>query len=801
MEEKLSFSAKSKQKNVSLYTKKTLHEWGYWLIAPLVLVVMTLITYVNSLQYPFQFDDIANISRKFAIRFDNPFQRWWGSARWVGEWLNTVNYKIGGFEPFFYRLFNLIVHIAAGLVAFYLILTLCSMAKRNALLQQYRLPIAFLTAALFLLHPVQTQTVSYVIQARLEGLASLFVLLTIFLFTRIQIAQSWQQKIVLYFFFALSIFLSCGTKELVVVLPALLLLVDWFFICDQDGSRFGKHFAVHLFVFAVFAFFVWHHLGDRFTHDVLHLQASTGNNRGNILTERPFDSIMPYQYCISQFRVILHYITIFFWPFNISVEYDWKLAPGFFSAQVIFPFILLALLFSFIVFSIFRKKNIGLSFGLSWFLISIAPRSTIIPSPELVCDYKTYLASFGMMFLLALLLVRIGLWIIENIQALPPVFNQKHVQVIALGLLMIPVAVSSYSRNLVWETTVAFWEDNVKKAPNKARAHNNLGVALSEVGRFTEAIKCYERAIALDKAYSDPLSNIAVAYSMINENDKAIEALKGAILICPNYPEAYNNLGTLLLHKKDYANAEQILLNAIELRPYYGKAYYNLARLYEEQGDSEKSWTYLKKATEGDFDSPEIFFKLGQMSLKVKKYKEAAAAFQAVIDGGVNDPQIWFNLANAEFFLENYEKSAAIYKQLVQQDPLDARYAYNLGETYFTMGDYERSLEAFQQATNVPKTLPQAFFRTVACLEKLERTDEALAYLGELSKADAHEDFKKMVQAEMTRIDLQTKINAGNGMIPLNDLKTAFAPYNTKDALTTGTTSSQVIHIKLPQST
>lgn len=777
--------------------KFELPTWAQWLVPPCLLSLITFLAYVASLNYPFQFDDIANISRKFAIRFDNPFSRWWGSSRWVGEWLNTINYKIGGFEPFYYRLFNVIVHIMTGLIIFYLVLSLCSLIKKQQFFYENRLYLAFSTAALFLLHPVQTQTVSYVIQARLEGLAAFFILLTIFLFVRASMAKNFDAKAVLYSLFALSAFLSYGTKEIVVVLPILLLLVDWFFLSQQEWNTFKKHLLVHAAIIMALGIITAMHLGERLMRDVVSLSASSGNNRGNIITERPFDIITPYRFFISEFRVILHYITIFLWPFNISVEYDWKLAPGPFTASVVFPFILLVMLIAYLMNSLVSKKHFSFSFGLTWFLIAIAPRSTIIPSPELACDYKTYLASFGMMFMLATLLVSFIVAIKKSWQPLPDMLKPNYAQVLAMSVFIVPLALLSHQRNLVWETSIGFWEDNVKKAPNKARVHNNLGVAYSEKGEFAKSIKCYEEAIRLDKVYSDPLSNIAVAYSMTGETDKAIEALKSAIHICPNYPEAYNNLGTLLLQKKDYERAEQVLLNAVQLRPHYGKAYYNLARMYEEKQDAEKAWEYLKKATEGDLDNPEIFLKLGQMSLKVKKYKDAAAAFQTIIEAGINDAQVWFNLANAEFLLENYEKASSIYRKLVEDNPLDARYSYNLAETYFTKKDYEKALEIFQQAANVPQTLPQAFFRTANCLEKLERHDEALAYMKQLLEVNAPDEFKKSVQNEITRMTLQNKVDEGNGMVQLNDLKQAFAPYSNKEAKTTGT-DARIIRVKLP---
>jgi len=752
--------------------------WIYNLIPPALLTILTTLLYLPSLRYPFQFDDIANISKRFAIRFDNPFARWWINPRWLGDWLNTVNYQIGRFDPLYYRIFNLAIHILAGLVLFYLLKDLCKALKNKPFFTENAIFIAFAASALFLLHPVQTQTVSYVIQARLEGLASLFVLLTIFLFVR---AFTATKKIIQYVwlgaFFVVGM-LSCGTKEIVIVLPALLLFVDWFFLSQQEWSSFKKRIWVHALFDLFFLGLMAHYLGPKTITDAVQLKMSTGNNRGNILTPHAFDVITPFQYLMSELKVIVHYLFMFIWPFNISVEYDWKVEQSLFSVGVLPYLILLVALAAFTINAIVKKKYSVFTFGMLWFFVAIAPRSTIIPSPELVCDYKTYLASVGMMFMLAVPLVKLFLYIVgfvQKIQPLPDLFASKQTQTALMVVLLLPVGFSAYSRNKIWETCVGFWQDNAKQAPGKARVHNNLGVALSEAGKIDEALVAYKKAIELDSNYSDPLSNIAVAYSLKGQIDDAINSLKSALHICPNYPEAYNNIGTLLLQKKQYEEAERALNIAIQLRPYYGKAYYNLARMAEEQKNDEKAWEYLKKATQGDLDVPEVFFKLGQMGLRVKKYKEAVIAFEQVIDRGFGDAQVWFNLANAYFMDGGHEKAQSIYEKLVRDNPLDGRYAYNLAETYYTKNDFARAYEMFKRITALPQPLPQAFFRTANCLERMEKTAEAKAYLAELLQVNAPDEFKKIVQSEISRMELQTKVNMGKGSINLNDLKKAFA--------------------------
>jgi len=755
-----------------------------YLVPPSILAAITAVVYYPSLHYPFQFDDIANITKHFAIRFDNPLVRLWNNSRWLGDWLNTLNFKVGRFDPFYYRFSNITIHILTGICAYYLVYELCKLLEKRPFFPKHASLIAFFTSGLFLLHPVQTQTVSYVIQARLEGIASFFVLLASLLYVKAVKTERWTTRIAALAGLGLCCFVACGTKEIVIALPFLLLLIDWFFISQEEWDVFKKRLLIFGVLSIGFVLFLVQHIGSSLAAGlsmlgmILTFRSGTANNRGNILTQGAFDTITPWMFLISEFKVILHYLLIFIWPFNLSVEYDWKIASGFFSFEVILPLIVLVALYSFVIRCAWRKQYPALTFGLLWFLIVVAPRSTIIPSAELVVDYKTYLASLGVLFLFATVITYVLMFVWARIKDLPAQCYAYESRLGLLTVLLIFVGLGAYERNKVWQTCVDFWTDNAQKAPNKARVHNNLGVALSEAGRLDESIMSYKRAISLDAHYADPWSNLAVAYSLKNEIDKAIESLKGAIHICPNYPEAYNNLGSLLLQKKLYSDAERALHIAIQLRPYYGKAYYNMARLFEEQNNADKAWDFLKKATEGDLDTPEVFFKLGQLSFKVKKYPEAAQAFEGIIKRGVNNDQVWFNLANAYFMMAKHEKALSIYERLVRDNPVDARYAYNLAETLFTKGDFDKACEVFRRTTTLPQPIPQAFFRVAHCLEHLNRVPEAKSFLEEMLTLNAADDFKKAVRNEITRISLQQKLNEGKGSIHLKDLKQALALRN-----------------------
>jgi len=760
------------------------YSFWHYIIPPAVLTLFTTIFYYPSLRYPFQFDDLANITKNFSIRYNNPLENIgrsiWGGGRWIGDVLNKINFDMGRFDPFPFRVTNLIIHLLAGITLFFLVFELCKHLKTKPFLKKHSFPIAITTAALFLVHPVQTQTISYAIQARMEGLATFFILLTIFTFVK---AVQVRNKIVKFTLIPVALFLalvSCGTKEIVIVTPFLAIIVDWFFIAECEWVNFKKRIWFHgLLSFVIFGLFLKNFSSKFFTNAVA-MKGVTHNNRGNVLTNHAHDTITAAHYLISEFKVILHYISMYIWPFSLSVEYDWKLSSSFLSPDSFFPFLVLLTLFYGALYTTFKKKQYSyIGFGILWFLISIAPRSTVIPSPELICDYKAYVSSVGILFLIAIGIVAGVNYLLTNIKSIPKLLKTPIANIAFMFIIMVPFGIGAKLRNHVWSSSVAFWEDITEKAPIKARGHNNLGVALSEENRHGEAIPHYLEAIKLDRYYSDPYSNLAVAYSVGGLHDRAIAALKQAIRIFPHYPEAYNNLGTLMIKKKNFEAAEKILFTALKLRPYYGKAFFNLGRLYLEKKDEETAWTYFKKATQGDLDTVEGFLTLGQMSLKVKKFDEAVMALETAVSRGGRNETTFFSLANAYFMTKSFDKASQVYSQLVQAKPQDPRYLYNLGETLYNQEKYDDALVLFERAKKSPNTLPQTFIRYANCLEKLNRLDEAKASLQQVLALNVPEQMKKAAQSEIGNIALQQKINSGQKSFGMRDIQNIFANQGT----------------------
>ena len=729
----------------------------FTLVPAAVLAIVTSIVYWTSLHYDFQFDDIANIQKHFNIRHYSFSGLFFSGSRWISYWLNSIHYKIGKFDPFSYRIGNLIIHTINGLLIFFLSSTALTWSKRKTFFSENAFGISFITALLFLLHPVQTQTVSYVIQGQLEGLATLFILSTLLVYLcRAKSSNSAVQLVLTIILFILAS-LSCGTKEIAIISPLLIALFDWFFIAQGNiksfCSRLWLQGALLLTIVGWYIYF----LKPAFFTDILGFKIVAKNNIGNVITHDPKQVITPWLFFISQFKVIIHYLWIFLWPFNISVEYDWMLVKSFFAPDCLVP---LALLISigYLTIKTLRNDATNLAcFGVLWFFICIAPRSSIIPSPELLVDYKTYMASYGWLFLIATALVAFGHICIPLFKKIPVLQKEYLATSLMIFALILPLGYFTQQRNRVWSSGKEFWLKVIEAAPGKARAYNNYGVELSQqFKQYKESIPFFEKAIAMDGNYPDPCNNLAVAHSYLGNTDAAIEALKKGLKINPYYPEGYNNLASFFLQKKMYDQAEKILLHALELRPHYGKAKFNLGRVYLETNQQERAWECFKDAClKADLDNELGFSTYAKISLSLKKYIDAIVGYTRTLECNPTNQEALFNMGNAYFFINDFERAITCFKKAANANPEDIRIWYNLGEAQFKMNDIDNSLKTFEHIRAHNKHIPQINLRIANCYEKLnnyQKAQEALQEVITMGTTQVPDNVRTLAQDYLSQI-------------------------------------------------
>jgi tetratricopeptide (TPR) repeat protein len=737
------------------------------------ITIVTAIIYARSLEYPFQFDDIINIAKFYDIRHKVFHDLFFTGPRWISYWLNTLYYPFYQFDPFVFRLGNVVIHIATGVLLFCCIVLLFkrygtdrAKNKKNNnhkhenitsaipyFLYTFRYLIALIASLLFLLHPVQTQTVQYVIQGQLEGLAGFSVMLMSVLFLlAVTVSGFWHAVLVLLVYS--TAFLSCGTKEIAIVIPFLLLLIDWFFVARGSFASLKTRWYIHVPVMGImFCVYIWF-LKPAYLAQVFGLKLRIRNNLGNMLIQDGTGIITPWAFAISQFKVLLHYLWIFIWPVGISVDYDWYACKSFWQFDCCVPFIILLALFSYILKRLKRNKTDFFAFCGLWILVVALPRSSIIPSSELLMDYKTYCFSGIVCLLLAVGLVYLlkvfKLFFVKKIEQSNGAVPVKiaygvacHASLLVfvfVTALTAAIGYSTYERNTVWASSMAFWENIVKNTPQKARSHNNYATALTDAGKHTQAIIELKRAISLDPLYPDPYINLAVCYSILGDIDHAIEILLQSIKMSPNYPEAFNNLGHYYMLKKDYNLAEKTFMQALKLRPYYGKAHYNLGRVYLFMNKPLQAWECFKNAcTQADFDNEKGFGAYGWISFALNKYDEALAAYQKALELNPKSADYASKLGNIFIIKKDVDKALEYYQQAYMLEPLKSIYAQLLGVGYFQKSNWVLADKYFSQAIALDSGNFEAYIGQAQALIRQKRLAEAVGILRALLEKKPNE--------------------------------------------------------------
>src|SRR5208282_3177797 len=284
------------------------------------------------------------------------------------------------------------------------------------------------------------------------------------------------------------------------------------------------------------------------------------------------DRVFPRnEYFFTQFRVIVTYLRLLFFPINQNLDYDYPLFKSFFDPQVILSFLFLAALFGLGVYLVWQAKVEGkvqpafrlIGFGILWFFITLSVESSIIPLPMLINEYRVYLPSVGL--------------IISAVTGTFCVFSRatSHVSrpsvsrfaVVLLVLAIGVLSVTAYLRNELWADPIKLWEDAAEKSPRNVTAHNNLGNIYLNLNMYGKAIEQYLTAIKLKPVYVKAYNNLGLVYLNLKIYDKAVEQFLTAVNLRPDDSEAYFNLGLVYQTLNIYARAAEEYLAAIKLSP------------------------------------------------------------------------------------------------------------------------------------------------------------------------------------------------------------------------------------------
>jgi len=704
--------------------------------APLVLLIVAAVAaYASSFGGAFLFDDVIHIVENENIRRLWPPWPLLGVERPVVEVSLAVNYALGGLRPWGYHAFNLGVHILAGLTLFGLVrrtmvgvlvgpvADACPGApglparmdrdhhqstidNRQSAAAFTATWTAFTIALLFLVHPLQTQSVTYIIQ-RGESMMGLFYLLTLYAFVRS--VDSPRRR---WWFLATIVACALGmaTKAVMVTAPVMVLLYDWVFVrprglparrdcippaarsgpvADAPGSDSITPSPNHQITKSPnttpiadacpgapgapgsVGTTIWHrrwlYLGLAATWGVLWIcgigSAVLGSSEGASHVGFSYRGVSPLVYAATQASVIVKYLQLSFWPASLCLDYNWPAATAW--REIVPPAAVIAVLLGATLWELRRRRWTG--FAGAWFFVILAPTSSIVPIKDLMFEHRMYLplAAVIALMVIGLRTVLHGLCMRARLGAV----TRRAIATILLLNAAVPLAWGTLRRNEDYASDLTMWKDVIAKRPDNYRAYVAVGNALAARGRVDEAVEITREATRIDPDYADGYCALGVVLARQNKLDEAIDAYRQALGIEPRHAKAWYNLGNALDRQGKYDEAVDAYKKSIEAYAGFADAHCNLGNTLGRQGKTDQSISAFRETLAIDPRHVKGHNNLGDALSRLGRLDEAVAEFEAAIRLQPDYAKARINLAMVRMQQRRYAEAAEQCETVLRSDP------------------------------------------------------------------------------------------------------------------------------------
>ncbi len=621
------------------------------------ILILGFLAYANTFHADFHYDDHTSILNPKSVQeyLDIPFLWQMERGRFFLYLTFAFNYRIGQFDPFSYHVVNWIIHILSAAGVFFLLkLVLTQQENKTGSFDKNKVIwMAWAGALFFLLHPLQTQAVTYVIQ-RTASLAALFYVLAI-LFYGLGRKENPQTRR-WYVLSGVCTLLALFTKQNTYSLPAAFLAYEGCLIpASERSSKKRKGFLLALgglFSLPVIAFFLVQYHPE---------------SPGGILaaTVDVAAKMTRWKYFLTQQSVVAHYLRLVILPIGQNVDYDWPIAKSFFELRTLLgSFVLLIFLAAGII--CFRKGFRAAAFGIFLFFIALSIESSIIPIADVIYEHRMYLPMAGLSLLFAIVLKNLA----ERFgHAMLLVFLMTG----ALGL-------TTYQRNKVWATEGSLWADVLKKSPNNSRALVNVAAEKGNRGEIDAMLPLYQKALEIDPNNSIALLNRGLVYQTQKSWELSLKDFLRLIEAAPENILGYMQTGYTYLQMGDYPKAEKYLKQTIQKNPDYHGGYYRLADLYKRTGRFDEAIPLLLKT---------IDLVSGQQK-KVGHIDHLPA---------LKDAAMW--LAGIYYGKQNYALAIRSFDMATNADPDWGLAYYGKALAYGHQGNSEKVMDQIKELTRL----------------------------------------------------------------------------------------------------
>ncbi|MHC4695810.1 MAG: tetratricopeptide repeat protein [Planctomycetota bacterium] len=586
---------------------------------PLLIILAGACVYSNSLSAGFVFDDAQIVADQHIRRLWPPWDVLASSRRPVVNITLAMNYAADGLNPRGYHAVNAVIHILAALFLYGIVRRTLVSAPLGERYGVVSARLALVVALIWVVHPLQTQSVTYTIQ-RAESLMGLWYLATLYCLIR----GAGSRRRVLWFLGAVfACGLGMGSKAVMVTTPVAVLAYDRAILSESWSEVLRRRWGLYVGLAATWA-----------------VQVRWGVTSG-VLNPAPrnvhvgfgYHGITPLEYALTQPGVIVHYLRLSLWPHPLCLDYEWPVARG--AAEIIPPALLIFALIGATLLAL--RKAPGLALLGIWFFLILAPTSSFIPVKDVIFEHRMYLPLVSVVTLVVLAAYHGWVYLRGTLHARVPEAARSGV----LSGILVPASVvlgvvatlgySTYQRNAAYASDLTMWQDVVENQPGNSRARNNLATRLISSGLHEQAVEHLWQALRIDPRDGEVWANLGSALRELERYDDARLAFERAAAHSPGDCRVYVNLGDCLHRVGRMGEARDTYLRALRLNTRNPRVHYGLGRVYRAMGRLDASIAAFKFAVQFKPDFADAYFGLAEAMMAAGRTDEAIDAYRKTL--------------------------------------------------------------------------------------------------------------------------------------------------------------------------
>jgi protein O-mannosyl-transferase len=671
----------------------------------LILVAVIGLVYSNTFLNSFHFDDLPSILEKPWIRGLDKIpllleKDGFFFIRPLVILSFNINYAISEFEVWSYHLFNIMLHALATLLVFQLARKVLSFLEDFS--HQKSLGVLpFFAAMIFALHPLNTQSVTYISSRSSIMVTVCYLSALILFFGGFKKWKQTGQKGWAYFIGSgIFFFLGGLSKEIIVTFPAMLFIFHFYFISREKPQAWVKTYAKWVFLLAIpiltFVGYKQFAAGGLLSASSAHLKPSTW-----FLTQT---SVVPFEY----FRKML-------FPFNMNIDIDFPVLSNWLQPTHWLGMVALGFFIYFWIRISTRVSETAeiarrfAGFGMAWILLTLLPTSSFIPLLDVAVEHRTYLPMVGLVFLMAG-----GFSYVREVFSATKLINYCAVLILILFSLGVMV------RNQDWKDEVTLWSDAKKKSPNLVRPYNNVGEAYDELGQY----------------------------------DEAIAEFKGALKLNHNYFFGLNNLGNIYGKQRKLPEAIDYFKRALKQKPDYSPAHYNLARAFHLTGRRQEAAESYRKSIKSNPFFEQAFYNLAFLAMELSLFDEALENFEKFISMQPNHSKAHFGAGNAFMMKGQLDLALTEYRKSAQLDPSFAFPYLNIANIQMQTKNIPAAIENFEKALSINPAMPAVHLSLGMVYHQFQRnTEKALGHLKESLRLAPNQQRAEPIQSLIQELE------------------------------------------------